>query len=244
MPVAATQYDPPWADVFGNGYTNLDTRGSSEHFSSRMGTAGYNNFTDQNRTATTAMGPMYAQSDAVWAFFGHALQTGPTSGGGGVMFCDADGLPCQIGSASTWLWANSVVAGDVNHTCSAPDKCVAGSTGLSDIKFMLFAGCFTAQDEHPGTLHNGNIVKVAHVQQQVDNVWGFTGEVTWPPGDDYAAFLGDRLAAGQTISYSMYWAFVDTYNRWFPAPWASGGWDTSWGQGSSTDKLIPPAYGN
>ncbi len=139
-PTTATQYSPPYADIFGFAYNpdpnNLNTEESAQRFAVYMDSGGYHDFTDLNVPARTAMGTYYAQSDAIWAFFGHG-------GPGQILLCDTNGRPCDVGAA-THLYADATIG-----SCLAPNQCLSVVTGLGDIRLMLFAGCETADDGNP-----------------------------------------------------------------------------------------------
>jgi len=229
LPASATQYSPPYADIFGNNWDNLNSTDSARRFAGFMDSAGYHDFTDLNLIARTSMGSAFAQSDAIWASFGHSH-----IGGGGILFCDQDGSPCNH-NTSSWLWANTALGG----ACSSPDQCLSLVSGLNDIRFMLFAGCYSGLDGFPGSYQQGNLFKVAQASG-VDNVYGFSGEVYWPMGDDFASFLGTELANGSTIQYAMWKAGQEVKNRWFDNAW---GWNTYVGVGYTNDKIVPAAYG-
>lgn len=123
-----------------------------------------------------------------------------------------------------------------------PNRCLSGSSGLGDVKLMLFIGCETAVDGNPAAPYDGNLVQEAVGANHVDTAVGFTGTlVTWPFGDDYVAFLGDRLKNGDFISAAVFGAAQDTFNRWG----IYAGYNSYWWQGRAyVDKVIPPAYGN
>jgi hypothetical protein len=127
--VAAAVYSPPYADMGCSLFSNWDSRPNCAVAASRLHTAGYQDFNDANITAATMMGPYYAQSDAVWAIFGHA-------GPGGINMSTDSGTWSALYSAS-------------NHgSCTAPNSCLSlfkSSQAIHRIRFMLFAGCHTAQ---------------------------------------------------------------------------------------------------
>lgn len=229
---SAAQYSPPYADIFGFAYNpdpnNLNTEESAQRFAVYMDSAGYHDFTDLNKQAVTSMGTAYAQSDAIWAFFGHG-------GPGSVLFCDTNGRPCDV-SATTHLYADSSLG-----SCASPNACLSTSTGLGDIRLMLFAGCETANDGNPNGAYKGNLLDWAHSARGVDTVAGFYALVTWPMGHDYASFAGARLASGETIAVALWQASIDVKNRWFGNAW---GWNSITMTGSSGDKIVPAAYGS
>jgi hypothetical protein len=228
QPAGAVQHDPPFADVFGSGWTDgLNTEESAQRFDHYLDAAGYNGWINLNMTAHKAMAPGWAPDDAIWAAFGHA--------GPGVMgFCDADGKPCQYNAISN-VYANVGMGG----SCDAPHECLSTVGGLADIRFMLFAGCESGLDGRPGTLKDGNLVDVARYYG-VDNVYGFTKLVYWPMGMDFASFLGLELKNGATISDAMWKAGQETKNRWFGN---AHGWTSYRGLIFVGDKVVPAAYG-
>lgn len=229
QPARAIQHNPPYADVFGAGWTDgLNTEESAQRLAYYMGLAGYNDFTNLNKKASTSMAAGWAPDDAIWAAFGHAMP-------GAMGFCDADGKPCAYDAISN-VWANVGMGG----SCDAPHECLSTVGGLSDIRFMLFAGCESGLDGRPGSLKDGNLVDVARYYG-VDNAYGFTKLVYWPMGMDFASFLGIELKNGQTINLSMWRAAQDVKNRWFGN---AHGWTSYYGSTVDiNDKVVPAAYG-
>jgi len=226
QPAAATEYSPPWADIFGSSWTNLDTTESAGRLYDQLAGTGYARYKDLNKSAHIAMGTAYAQSDAIWVTFGHANK-------GTITYCNTP--TCDTNTYS-WLYANS----SVGSCGGGSNDCLANyPSSLDDIKLMVFAGCHTGQDGAPGSLRNGNLVDLAALYDHVDDVFGFTALVYWPMGNDYATFLGTELAAGSTVDYAVWKAGVEVKNRWLD-PW---GWDTYYGHWRTNDKILPASYG-
>jgi hypothetical protein len=133
----ASQYSPPWADLICSHYPGsggLDTETACANAFARLNAAGYHSFNDFNVTGVTAMSTSYAQSDAIWAVFGHGgpggISTFPTYPNGSAwsnVFSDPSHGTCNV-SGST----NACIS---NYSVSQ----------LHAIRLMLFAGCETAQ---------------------------------------------------------------------------------------------------
>jgi hypothetical protein len=225
QPAAATQYNPPWADIFGSQWNDLQTDEAAHRLSDQLQGSGYERYVDMNKTARMSMGTAYAQSDAIWVHFGH-------SQAGAATFCNQP----FTANCYTWLYANTA-----QGTCPEPNACLSTYTSqIRDIRLMLFAGCHSGLDGKPGTLQDANLLDVARVVDGVDNAYGFSALVYWPMGNDYATFAGIELKSGSTINYGLWKAGQEVKNRWFGD---AHGWNTLVGGGYINDAIIPAAYG-
>jgi hypothetical protein len=226
---SATMYSPPWADIFGSTWNNLNTIPAATNFYNNLSST-YHRFLNQNSTATTAMGSAYAQSDAIWADFGHG-------NAGFIQFCS----PPNGATCSTSLSANS----GVGIGCGSPNDCLSDyPTQIHHIKYMLFAGCHTAIDANSGAPNAGNLVKQAVYTEGVDSALGFrdliyfgapgTGGEIWGTND------ARYLSQSYTVNNAAFTAAQDVQNANFG--WG-GGYDTFWAIGGGT-KVMPAAYGS
>ena len=127
--IAAFNHVPPWADVMSDHWQDgdaLDTRGAGDAAVSALSSIGYNAFDNNGKTPSIAMGPSFAQDDAVWVMYGHA-NAGFITQVQGVLRADPriDNPP---------------------SSCTNPHACISNysSAQLHGIRFMMFAGCYTA----------------------------------------------------------------------------------------------------
>lgn len=226
--VSATVHTPPWADVFGSQWNDLDTTTAASNFKTTL-TSGYTRFLTLNSTATTAMGGSYAQSDAVWVTFGHG-------GPGFITYCNPPGGS----SCTTVLRANAAIG-----SCSVGGDCVSDyPTQIHQVRLMVFAGCDTGFDGAPSGTNAGNLVKQAVNSDGVDSAIGWKGLVYFngsaQPGEMWATRDAVYLNAGNSVNASAYAAGQDVKN----ANSGNGfGWELYWSLNGGV-KIIPPAYGS
>jgi hypothetical protein len=225
--VSADVFDPPYADIFGSRWNDLDTTDAARDFVANFSN-GYTKFTDLKGTATMAMGTFYAQSDAIWVAFGH--------GGGGFMaFCN----PPEGASCTTVVKSN--------YNCGANDGVCMSSYGLAlhRIRLMVFAGCHTAR--YPGGAGRnlgGQAINVID-GNAVDSALAFDGLIyfggSFRPDHYWATSFAYRLTVGDTISAAAQIA-AQNVAFWNPLGNAQG-WDTQVAY-NGNKKVMPPAYGN
>jgi hypothetical protein len=219
-PALATQYSPPWADVFSFTYSDINTTRAGDWAVAELATGGYHSFDDVNKSAATSMGSSYAKSDAVWAAIGHGL-----TGGGGFMFYN--------GTSSSWLYATSHWSGGQAYLSSQT------YTEFHDIRHMAFLGCDTAKEGHPGGSYGGSLLRVAYSKLGVDSTLGFKGTIYFPGFDWWPKAFFTRTRMGDTVSQAAAMA-VDMVIY-------SVGWDagsSSWYAYGGGVKLKPAAYGS
>ena len=220
---AATIYSPPWVDVFGSQWGDLDTTGAATDFVANL-SSGYTRFTELNKTAAIAMGSAYAQSDAIWVDFGH-------------------GNPGYITFCSPPKGANCTTVLRSNFDCSQTDGVCLSAYGtlIHHIKLMVFAGCHTANTPSSGRSLGTQAVSY----NGVDSAIAFTGLIYFGGGDQpdhyWATAFAHRLSVGDTVSAAATVAAqnVAMHNLFGNAY----GWDTQviWNGGT---KVMPPAYGS
>jgi hypothetical protein len=175
----------------GPGMDGLDTRQSCTNGVAQLNGAGYHAFNDVGTTAYMAMGPGYAQDDAIWALFGHSNAGFMTT--------------YNSVSGQTVL---SVVSG-MGSPCSSPNACLNNYTfaQLHRIRLMLWGGCYTANS------WNGYRLPQVAVNKGVDASIGWSGEVYWPHMDlwtqSFFWYSGNppTLLAAVSLGFSLAAAF-------------------------------------
>ena len=225
-PAAATIYSPPYADIFGStGWGDLDTRTTANRFYTSL-SGHYTKFLTYNTTVWVAMGPEFAQSDAIWANFGHG-------GPGFISWCQ----PGRSGGCSTHLRANSSVGSCTGDGACLDPNYTPNYTSIKRIRLMVFAGCRTAQGV--------NLPYTAYSKSGVNSTVGFWDYIWFGgllPGDliwaqKFPVYLNQHYTVGQAASL----AAQDVVNyRW---PFGGDGWDSQrvYGSGIYTE---PAAYGS
>jgi hypothetical protein len=216
---AANMYNPPYADIFGSQWSDIDTRPAAHNFYTSL-SSNYNKFLTYNTDVWTAMGTYFAQSDAIWVNFGHGAP-------GFITWCK----PGRTGGCSTVL--------RTNFDCSYTDgTCLSNyPSSIHHIRLMIFAGCRTAQ----GT----NMASYAYSFNGVDSsiaFWDYLQVGGLLPADRYWAqqfplYINQHYTVGQAATL----AAQDVVNyRW---PFGGDGWDTQrvFGSGIYTE---PAAYGS
>ncbi len=225
---ATVVHSPPWADSFGakwDGTNGLDTRASALWMKTKLGAKGYTAYTAYGYAASTSMGSSYAQSDAVWAMFGHANRGFITQ---------------YAGSTSTVLHA---VPNGTLYSCSSPHACLSNYGGgkISKMKLMVFGGCYTALAGNDSLPYSADLGIVATQADGVSTAVGFDSEIFWPPMDKWSeVFFGD-LAAGHDVSHALILAADQ-------AAISNGGnyGGTNYFDmfGSTTTTVVPAGYGS
>jgi hypothetical protein len=217
LQVQAAIKNPPWADIFGSKWNDLDTTTSANNFKNNL-SATYTRFVTLNTTAAVSMGASYAQSDAIWVNFGHG-------GPGFITFCN----PPEGANCTSVLRVNNT-----DGSCSAPDACLStAGTSIHYIRLMIFAGCETAVSA--GTR---NLIQYAKNTNGVDSTVGWNPLVYWPHANTWATRMAVYLSAGNTVNSSLFSAGLDVKNTWGSAM----GWD-QWSSLNGGIKVIPAAYG-
>jgi hypothetical protein len=197
---ATTVHSPPWVDVFGGMWDNLNTDAAAENFVSNLDT-GYTHFLSESPTAYGAMSANYAQSDAMWITFGHG-------GAGYITFCS----PPKGSACSSVLNASSAVSGS---SCSSPNTCLSSYSGgkISKLKFMAFIGCDTANSNNGANLLNQAIA------DGVDSTIGWDRSIYFgfpsDAGEIYGSFLSYYMRQGKTISDSNAWSLANIQDNNF-----------------------------
>jgi hypothetical protein len=216
------------ADVFGSHWNDLNTYEAATDAFNNLSSAGYYTWNNENTDAVTAMGLLYAQSDAVWADFGHG-------GPGYITFCN---LP--LGSNCT-----SVLRGDsrVGRCSGGGDTCLSNyGTRIHRIKLMVFAGCHTAQNQ----TNTPNLVDYSVDTNGVDSAIGFRDLVYFGgfthPGETWSQSFFTYLRQGYTVSQAQSMAVNDVKNVFLAGGNASG-WDSAYIRNSGI-KIMPVAYGS
>ena len=225
-PVAAADPDvhtPPWADSFYGNWGGVDFTPSAVDFVSIVGAHGYTAF-KANVSTFTAIGDANGWDDAVWAFYGHA---------------NAGFMQMVVGADSTYLYANqaSLPSGS---TCGAGRAACLSGPGfakLHDVRFMLFAGCHTANVGSTGISLQQGANNVG-----VDSSLAFSNYI-YPNGAVWKlwnqTFFTATTANGQTVlaagaaAEDAVWAKYHLYEGVTSA--------VVWGPGT---KLKPAAYGS
>lgn len=166
---AATK-TPPWADLNCSlfdgsaGLGAMDTTPACSYAQGQLTLAGYKAFANNGGpSAATVMGPDYAQSDAIWAIFGHANP----------------GFITTYNSATGRT--DLAAAPGISGNCAGNSACLSSYTSaqLHSIKLMIFAGCETALPGG-GLGNNGILPRVAVFSKLVDAAVGWSGDITWP----------------------------------------------------------------
>jgi hypothetical protein len=219
---------PPYADVFGNNWNDLNTYEAATDAFNNLNSAGYHAWNDKDSTAVTSMGSAYAQSDAVWADFGHG-------GPGYITFCNP-----PRGSSCT-----SVLRGDarVGRCSGGGDDCLSNyPTQIHYIRLMVFAGCHTAQNQ----TNTPNLVDYAVDTNHVDSAIGFRELIYFGgfthPGETWSQSFFTYLRQGYTVSQAQSMAVNDVKNVFLALGNASG-WDSAYIRNGSI-KIVPAAYGS
>ncbi len=219
----AAMYSPPWVDVFGSQWNDLDTTGAALDFAANFST-GYDTSVDLNKTAAISMGSLYAQSDAIWVAFGHASP-------GLIGFCyPAGGATCT-----------TVVRSNFDCAVSGGVCLSAYGTTIHHIKLMVFAGCHTAKTPSTGRTLGSQAVNYNGVDSALAfNDLIFFGGVDRP--DHYWAIMfAHRLSVGDTVSAA---AVVAAQNVVFNSSIGSSyGWGSQLVWAPETT-VMPPAYGS
>jgi hypothetical protein len=217
-PALATRYTPPWADAFTakwDGAGGLDTRQSGINMTYITIPNGYASWNDTYFTAKQSMGTSYAQSDAIWAMFGHAnvgfiTMYSPTYG-------------------STVLRATG--------TSSGNDATLSNYTTaqLHYIRLMVFGGCHTA-----GYTGGVSLQTVAY-NRGVDSSVAWTGEIAWPHMDTWTYYF--FAAAASPSKYTVFNAAIYAEQKTLEIHKGYGGVDSSvvWG---GSKYLYPAGYGS
>ncbi len=219
----ATRYSPPWVDVFGSQWSDLNTTGAAADFVAYLST-GYTRYTELNKTASIAMGPAYAQSDAIWVDFGHG-------GPGYITFCS----PPNGANCTTVLRSN--------FDCSKTDGvCMSAyGTSIHYIKLMVFAGCHTGNTPSGGR----NLLDQAVTYNGADSAIGFTDYIYFGGGDQpdhyWATTFAHRLTVGDSLNAAanVAWQNVAMHNILGNAY----GWDSRVTRNGGAT-VMPPAYGS
>jgi hypothetical protein len=220
-PALATQYSPPWADVFNFTYDNLNTTRAGDWAVAELSTGGYHSFDDTNKSASVSMGSAYAKSDAVWAAIGHG-----NTAGGGMLFWN--------GTSSSWLWATTHWSGGEAYLTSQT------YSEFHDIRLMAFLGCDTAKEGDPGGSYGGSLLRVAYSKLGVDSVLGFKDTIWFPAFDWWPKAFFTRTRMGDTVSQAAAMAVDMTI---YSVGWDAG--SSSWYvYAGGSVKLSPAAYGS
>jgi hypothetical protein len=217
---SATEYSPPWADFACSHYPGsggLDTTAACNN--AYAGTNGpYHAFNDSDVTALQMMGVNFAQSDALWAIFGH--------GGPG-------GISTYPGSGTAWTWLFGY-AGDGN--CSlAGSACISSYTysQIHQIRLMMLVGCETAEnlDLQNNASYDG-----------VDISIGFKGDIGFGPFAEYwtGQFFYYTMQKGYSVANAVKAAVADTLAN----KGGYGGMNTYYYMGNINAGLKPAAYGS
>jgi hypothetical protein len=223
---ASTIYNPPWADMncswfTGSGMDGLDTRQSCLNAATVLTSAGYHSFQNTGGpSAATVMSGGYAQSDAIWALFGHS--------NAGFM---------TTYNSSTGQTVLSVRAG-IGSSCTGNNACLDQftTTQLGRIKLMIFGGCYTANAYNGLDASYKLPYQVSHYRG-VDAAVGWTAETSWPHMDRWiqaffqstGTFFNSAVYAENQV-YAMYGGY--------------GGTDTSQWYGNWNLHVRPAGYGS
>lgn len=217
--------DPParWADAFSGPMWGLvDTRPNGDVATSFLSASGYDAFDDDNN-ATPSQALAYAQSDTVWAAFGHA------NGGQIAIENGATGGP-PLTSIGAVVATHGV---DVSPDFSlGPKAYLIGlpQGSLSHLKLMAFVGCHTGIDGAAADDFRGNLVTTATQHLGAQSAIGFTHDINWVP--DAAGVWTDSffhsLHLGRSVETSANDALNDVYFQllfpWgFDNPYIVGG---------------------
>jgi hypothetical protein len=186
--VPAAEAAGPNADMFGSQWNDLDTTSAASNFKSQL--TAYSGYLALNSLALTSMSSLFAQSDAVWADFGHG-------GAGFITFCH----PALGAACTSVLRANSTVG-----SCGGgnSDDCISvHGTTIHRIRLMVFAGCDTGLNGSSGSNH-GNLLDQAYAQG-VDMDLGFTNLIYYGgnTGEYWAKRFGMYLNDSATIASAV-----------------------------------------
>jgi hypothetical protein len=187
---ATTIHNPPFADIFGSTWSDLNTQPATRDFLNNFDT-GYHRFLDIGDTAIQSMSVGFAQDDAVWIDFGHG-------GPGFITFCAPPGGATCTSALSSTSAVGSCIKPPTN-TCLNQY-----STTIKRLKFMGFVGCETANSAGAGI---PTLLATATGTDQVDSAIGFTDLIYFgfpsDGGEFWAAEFAKSLTAGHTLSSSM-----------------------------------------
>jgi hypothetical protein len=245
QPVKASTYSPPWADFMcyhWDGANGLDTRQSCTNAKARSAAAGYHAFAQANVTAEDSMGINFAQSDAIWAMFGHA--------------CDEKCITTYDTTYGTTVLRYDANSGGTNLPCGQNDNRDAcfhnyTSTQLHRIRLMIFGGCHTACPW--GTCQNGhtaagpNLPKDAVTGKGIDSAIGWDDFISWPHMDTWTDSFFKYGTTPQAQAgggyYTVFQAAIAAETDVYAKHGGYGGTNRSvtWG---STTKLMPVSYGS
>ena len=214
----------------------VDPRGDADTAVADLGAMGYIAFDDDNNTsATQSIGVGWAQDDAVWVAYGHAMPGQITIENG------ATGGPPSPAIGA--VVANNQVG--ISPDFSQGPKAYLYSLPyhqLSKMKLMLFFGCNTGLDALSTSPYAGNLVKEATGDQGVDSSLGFTHEIYFVP--DAAGYWSDTffssLKNGSTVSNSANAALNMVYLHLSGLPY---GFNNPYIVGGTTT-IKPAGYGS
>jgi VCBS repeat-containing protein len=236
---ATTVQSPPWADIMsGPMWAGIDPRGDADTAVAYLKQMGYWTFDDNNNTtATQALSSGWAQSDAVWVAFGHAMAGQITIESG------ATGGPSSSTIGAVVANRNVGVSPDFSKGPKAYMYDMPYHQ-LSKMKLMAFIGCNTGNDGAKGSPWDGNLVKEAIGDQGVKSAIGFTHEIYFTPNaaDLWTDSFFHGLKNGKSVTDSASDGYNNVFFWWL-------GFNDTWGfsgpfiQGGST-KLTPASYGS
>lgn len=227
LPVSATVYSPPWADVFSFAYPNdatgknLFTKVSGDNAVAQLTSAGYHSFDNNLVSASNAMGGGYADSDAIWAHFGHG----------------------RAGAALFWDGANysELLADSAMTVLNAAwgKQYLSGVNGITDLRLMVFGECHTANNGNTTGIYHGNLLDSA-VARGVDSAIGFADLIYWPPMDYWSQSFFLTLKNGHTVDESA----VNAASYVLYALGAGYFGTDSWRSRHGTTVIMPAGYGS
>jgi len=222
---AANQFSPPWADLFYShwpGGGGLDTGGFVADVAPYLNAGGYEAWQDSGSTAAISMSTYYAQSDAVWAMYGHG---GP-------------GFVTQYNST----YGNSVLnasPGVPGSSCTSPNDCISNYSysQLHAIRLMVFWGCETGQ-----TVNGVNILNTV-TGLGVDSSIAWSGVLYTNQGRVWnSAFFYSLIYYGYTVGSATSYANNAVISQYGVGN--MGGMNTWQIGGSPGVKLVPALYGS
>jgi hypothetical protein len=165
------------------------------------------------------MGPSYAQSDAVWAMFGHA-NSGYITTPAGVLRADQniDNPPAP-------------------NACGSPNACLStSSSNISRMRMMMFAGCYTALSRRGYILPS-----VAVHTKGVDSSVGWSSEIYRNELTQWTiSFFNHSGLSGYDMLDSSIWA----ESQVLAVFGGYGGTDKSVWYGNYALSLKPAGYGS
>jgi hypothetical protein len=205
----------------------MDTTPACRNGQAQLNAAGYNAYANTGGpSASTVMGPGWAQSDAIWAIFGHA----------------------NAGFITTYNSytgrTDLAVAPGVSGNCAGYNACLSSYTSaqLHSIKLMIFAGCETALPGG-GLGNNGILPRVAVFSKGVDAAVGWSGVITWPLMNRWTqAFFQYTGQDGKSATFfnAAVWAENQTYAMYNDY----GGSNNSVWYGNANLSVRPAGYGS